>query len=124
MLRRKCDILITDSFEAVENEARSSQISKTKNPNLESEVPKTRKRSTQISKTKHPRLKTRKRSTQISKTKHPKLENEAPKTRNLSAGFSLTRKYASETRYFAEKEKMDAKHQREPVLSDAHVLER
>ena len=49
-------------------EARSTQISKTKHPNLENEAPKTRKRSTQD----------RKRSTQISKTKHPKLENEAP----------------------------------------------
>ena len=46
-------------------EAQSTQISKTKHPNLENEAPKTRKR-----------------STQDSKTKHPKLENEAPKSRN------------------------------------------
>ena len=57
-------------------EARSTQISKTKHPNFENEVPKTRKRSTQNSKTKYPRSKTktpkyRKRSTQISKTKTP-----------------------------------------------------
>ena len=45
-------------------EARSTQISKTKHPNLENEAPKTRKR-----------------STQISKTKHLTIENEAPKTR-------------------------------------------
>ena len=43
-------------------EARSTQNSKTKHPNLENEAPKTRKRSTQISKTKTP--KSRKRSTQ------------------------------------------------------------
>ena len=80
-------------------EARSTQISKTKHPNLENEAPKTRKRSTldrkrstQNSKTKHPGSKTktpksrkrsaldRKRSTQISKTKTPKLENEAPES--------------------------------------------
>ena len=46
-------------------EARSTQNSKTKHPNLENEAPKTRKQ-----------------STQDSKTKHPKLENEAPKSRN------------------------------------------
>ena len=46
-------------------EALSTQISKTKHPNLENEAPKTRKR-----------------STQISKTKHLKIENEAPKTRS------------------------------------------
>ena len=45
-------------------EARSTQISKTKYPNLENEAPKSRKW-----------------STQISKTKHAKIENEAPKTR-------------------------------------------
>ena len=60
-------------------EARSTQISKTKHPNLENEAPKSRKRSTQISKTEHPNLKneghkTRKRSTLNSKAKHPKLE--------------------------------------------------
>ena len=44
-------------------EARSTQISKTKYPNLENEVPKSRKW-----------------STQISKTKYPNLENEAPKS--------------------------------------------
>ena len=49
-------------------EARSTQISKTKHPNFENEVPKTRKR-----------------STQDSKTKHPKPENEAPKSRNHCA---------------------------------------
>ena len=63
-------------------EARSTQNSKTKHPNLENEAPKTRKRSTQNSKTKTP--KSRKRSTQNSKTKHPKLENEAPKSRKRS----------------------------------------
>ena len=46
-------------------EARSTQISKTKHPNLENEAPKTRKR-----------------STQDSKTKHPKLQFETPKSRN------------------------------------------
>ena len=39
------------SFEnkALENEAQSTQISKTKHPKLENEAPKSRKRSTQIS---------------------------------------------------------------------------
>ena len=46
-------------------EARSTQISKAKHPDLENETPRTRKR-----------------STQNSKTKQPKLESEAPKSRN------------------------------------------
>ena len=59
-------------------------VSKTKNSKTKTEV-----RSTQISKTKHPNLengapKSRKRSTQISKTEHPRLENGAPKTRKRS----------------------------------------
>ena len=49
-------------------EARSTQNSKTKHPNLENEAPKTRKRSTQNSKTKHPNL----------ENEAPYLENEAP----------------------------------------------
>ena len=53
-------------------EARSTQISKTKYPNLENE-------GTQVSKMEHPNLenearKNRKRSTQNSKTRHPKRE--------------------------------------------------
>ena len=40
------------------------------------------------------------------------------------SGYSLTSKYASEKRCLADKERKDAKHQREPVLQDAHVLER
>ena len=39
-------------------EVRSTQISKTKHPNLENGAPKTRKRSTQNSKAKHPKLET------------------------------------------------------------------
>ena len=39
-------------------EVRSTQISKTKHPNLENGAPKTRKRSTQSSKAKHPKLET------------------------------------------------------------------
>ena len=69
-----CIEWILGSFEneALENEHRS-----TKHPNLENEVPKSRKRSTQISKMEHPNLenearKNRKRSTQNSKTRHPK----------------------------------------------------
>ena len=67
-------------------EARSTQNSKTKYPNLENEAPKARKRSTQNSKTKHPNLeneapKTRKRSTQNSKTKHPISKTKTPKSR-------------------------------------------
>ena len=84
MLRRMCDILITDSFEALENEDQS-----TKHPNIENKEPKSRKRSTQNSKTKHPNIendapktqklengapKSRKQSIRNSKTKHPKLE--------------------------------------------------
>ena len=74
-------------------EARSTQISKTKHPNFENEVPKTRKRSTQNSKTKYPRSKTktpkyRKRSTQISKTKTPKSRKRS--THKLDTGLSFT----------------------------------
>ena len=63
------DSIARGSFEneALENEdeARSTQISKTKHPKLENEDPKSRKRSTQNSKTKTP--KSRKRSTQNAK---------------------------------------------------------
>ena len=81
-------------------EARSTQISKTKHPNFENEVPKTRKRSTQNSKTKYPRSKTktpkyRKRSTQISKTKTPKSRKRSTldrkrSTHKLDTGLSFT----------------------------------
>ena len=82
-----------------ENEALKNEDRSTKHPNLENEVPKSRKRSTLNSKTKHPKLeneapRSRKRSTQNSKTKHPKLENEAPYLANeapkkLDTGLSF-----------------------------------
>ena len=43
--------------------------------------------------------------------------------RIMYAGFSLTRKCASETHCLAEKLKRDAKRQGERVLSDAHGLD-
>ena len=80
-------VVLKTKHSKTKTEARSTQISKTKHPNLENGAPKPRKRSTQTSKTKHPNLKneapkTWKRSTQDSKTKHPNLENEAPKSWN------------------------------------------
>ena len=44
--------------EALENKDRSTQILKTKHPNLENEAPKTQKWRTQKLKTKHPKLET------------------------------------------------------------------
>ena len=57
-------------------EARSTQISKTKHPNLENEAPKTRKRSTQNSKTKHPNgsFENEALENEDRSTKHPNLE--------------------------------------------------
>ena len=63
-------------------EARSTQNSKTKHPNLENEAPKTRKRRPLNLENEAP--KTRKRSTQNSKTKHPRSKTKHPKTRNRS----------------------------------------
>ena len=76
-------VVLKTKHSKTKTEARSTQISKTKHPNLENGAPKTRKRSTQTSKTKHPNLKneapkTWKWSTQDSKTKH------APKPRKWS----------------------------------------
>ena len=74
MLPRMCDILITDSFEALENEDQS-----TKHPNIENKEPKSRKR-----------------STQNSKTKHPNIENDAPKTQKLENGAPKSRKQSTQ----------------------------
>ena len=49
-----------------------------------------------------------------------KVGEEEEKMKTKITGFSLTCKYASETRCLAEKQKRHAKHQRQPVL-DAHV---
>ena len=69
-------VSIQGSFENEALEARSTQISKTKHPNLENEAPKSRKRSTQSSKTKHLNLENE------APIENEALENEAPKTRN------------------------------------------
>ena len=76
-------VVLKTKHSKTKTEARSTQISKTKHPNLENGAPKTRKRSTQTSKTiKAP--KSQKWSTQNLKTEHPRLENEAPKPRKWS----------------------------------------
>ena len=61
-------------------EARSTQISKTKHPNLENEAPKTRKRSTLDRKRRPQNLENEAPKTR--KRRPLNLENEAPKTRN------------------------------------------
>ena len=86
-LERMRSVVSKTKHSKTKTEARSTQNSKTKHPNLENEAPKSRKRSTldrkrstQNSKTKHPKLENE--DPKISKTKHSNLENEVPKTRN------------------------------------------